>query len=199
MKCLLQVIILLISVLTLTAQSYEFSIVSDDNNTGDSYDFAFVVTPDFTNAAPNFADIQVNMAITSGNSIQAASFTELLGTGWQMNTALMGSALQGFGIGDESRDLWVFSLPVPTSALSTPHTSGVGIPLFSFVVDNSPTTGEITILENNDALATGLAGIGFVVGNVIDVSTINLGVYTVASKNNVKNNTKTNSVLIAET
>ncbi|WP_353780276.1 hypothetical protein, partial [Winogradskyella sp. 3972H.M.0a.05] len=113
--------------------------------------------------------MQVSFAITAGNSIEAGSFTALLGTGWQVNTALTGGTLQGFGIGDGSRDLWVFSLPVPTSALSTPHTAGVGIPIFSFVVDNAPDSGQIEIIENDDPLATGLAGIGFVVDNVINV------------------------------
>ncbi len=154
--------------LSLTAQSYDFGIVSDYSGTGDSYDFTFVATPDFDNANPNMADIQLTVAISTGNTIQTNSFTELFGTDWQVNTALTGTTLQGFGIGDGSRDIWVFSLPVPTSALTTPHSTGVGIPMLSFVVDNMPTSGEIAILENNDPIATGLAGIGFVVDNVIN-------------------------------
>ncbi|WP_353780277.1 T9SS type A sorting domain-containing protein, partial [Winogradskyella sp. 3972H.M.0a.05] len=142
---------------------------SDYNNTASPYEFTFVATPDFDNADPNMADMQLTVAITAGNSIQSNSFTELFGTGWQVNTALTGSILQNnFGIGDGSRDLWIFSLPVPSSELTTVHTTGVGIPVLSFIVDNMPTSGEIAILENNDPIAVALAGVGFVVDNVIN-------------------------------
>ncbi|WP_353777642.1 T9SS type A sorting domain-containing protein [Winogradskyella sp. 3972H.M.0a.05] len=168
MKRLLH-ILLLITSLSLTGQNYQFGIVSDYNNTDNPYEFTFVATPDFTNADPNMADIQITLAITSGNAIQASSFTEILGSGWQVNTALTGSILQNnFGIGDGTKDLWIFSLPVPTSELTTSHNAGVAIPIFSFIVDNAPTSGEIEILENNDPIALALAGFGFVVDNVIN-------------------------------
>lgn len=167
MKTILQALLILMTV-SLSAQSYDFAIVSDYNGTGDPYEFTFVATPDFDNANPNMADIQLAVAITAGNSIEVGSFTEVFGSDWQLNTALTGSTLQGFGIGDGSRDLWVFSLPVPTSALTTTHTTGVGIPMFSFVVDNTPSSGMIEILENSDPVALALAGIGFVVDNVIN-------------------------------
>ena len=168
MKRTLQ-ILLMTACLSLAAQSYDFGIVSDYNGNGDPYEFTFVATPDFDNANPNMADIQITLAITAGNSIQTNSFTELFGTDWQVNTALTGSILQNnFGIGDGSMDIWVFSLPVPTSALTTAHNTGVGIPMLSFIVDNTPSSGMIEILENNDPIAIGLAGIGFVVDNVIN-------------------------------
>ncbi|WP_353778749.1 hypothetical protein, partial [Winogradskyella sp. 3972H.M.0a.05] len=66
MKRILQ-IVLMATTMTLTAQTYEFSVVSDYNNTGDTYEMTFVATPDFTNASPNFADMQVSFAITAGN------------------------------------------------------------------------------------------------------------------------------------
>ncbi|WP_422105671.1 T9SS type A sorting domain-containing protein [Winogradskyella sp.] len=167
MKTILQTLLIVMTV-SLTAQSYDFGIVSDYNGTGNPYEFTFVATPDFDNTDPNMADIQLTVAISAGNSIQANSFTELFGTNWQVNTALTGSTIQGFGIGDGSKDIWVFSLPVPTSELTTPHATGVGIPVLSFVVDNAPSSGMIEILENNDPIALALAGIGFVVDNVIN-------------------------------
>ncbi|WP_353779574.1 T9SS type A sorting domain-containing protein [Winogradskyella sp. 3972H.M.0a.05] len=168
MKTILQTLLMAMT-LSLTAQSYQFGIVSDYNNTANPYEFTFVTTPNFDNSDPNMADMQITLAITSGNSIAAGSFTELFGTGWQVNTALTGSVLQGnFGIGDGTKDLWIFSLPVPSSELTTPHTTGVGIPVLSFIVDNMPTSGEIEILENNDPIALALAGFGFVVDNVIN-------------------------------
>ena len=169
MKKLVQLIVLIITI-NASAQQYKFSIVSDYNNIGNAYEFTLIATPDFTNADPNMADIQFTIAISSGNSIQTNSFTELLGSNWQVNTALSGSILQtNFGIGDGSKDLWLFTLPVPTSALTTAHTSGTGIPLVSFIVDNGPTSGMIEILENSDSIAIGLSGIGFVVDNTINV------------------------------
>lgn len=168
MKKIIQIIVLLMTCLA-TAQSYEFSIISDYNNTGDPYELTFVATPDFTNTAPNLADMQVTFAITPGNSIETNSFMPLLGTGWQINTVLTGILMQQtFGIGDATRDLWVFTLPVPTSVLTTSHTAGEGIPIFSFIVANTPTVGQIAILENNDPLATALSGIGAVVDNVLN-------------------------------
>ncbi|WP_353780238.1 T9SS type A sorting domain-containing protein [Winogradskyella sp. 3972H.M.0a.05] len=167
MKTILQTVLILMT-LSLTAQQYQFGIVSDYNNTANPYEFTFVATPNFDNANPNMADMQLTVAITAGNSIQPSSFTELFGTGWQVNTALTGATLQGFGVGDGSKDLWIFSLPVPTSELTTPHTTNAGIPILSFVVDNMPTSGEIAILENSDPIALSLAGVGFVVDNVIN-------------------------------
>ncbi|WP_353780246.1 T9SS type A sorting domain-containing protein [Winogradskyella sp. 3972H.M.0a.05] len=168
MKRLLQIILMTLS-FSLMSQNYQFGIVSDYNNTGNPYEFTFVATPDFDNAAPNFADIQLTVSISTGNTMQVNSFTEIIGTNWQVNTGLTGSTLQGFGAGDGSRDLWIFSLPVPTSALTTPHSTGQEIPLLSFVVDNDPDSGSIAILENDDPIAVALAGIGFVVDNVINV------------------------------
>ena len=119
MKTILQTLFMVMT-LSLSAQNYQFGIVSDYNNTANLYEFTFVATPDFDNADPNMADIQLALTITAGNSIAPGSFTELLGTGWQVNTALSGSVLQGsFGIGDGTKDLWIFSLPVPSSALTT--------------------------------------------------------------------------------
>ncbi|MEO1030188.1 MAG: T9SS type A sorting domain-containing protein [Bacteroidota bacterium] len=166
-KTVLQIMLMMVTI-SLTSQSYQFGIVSDYYATGNPFEFTFVATPDFDNANPNMADIQLSLAITTGNSIQANSFTALLGSGWQINTALTGTTLQGFGIGDGSKDIWVFTLPVPTSALTTPHTTDIGIPVFSFIVDNTPTSGMIAILENDDPIATALAGLGFVVDNVIN-------------------------------
>ncbi|MEO1030189.1 MAG: T9SS type A sorting domain-containing protein [Bacteroidota bacterium] len=168
MKRLLQML-LMVTILSSTAQSYEFSVIRDYNNTGSNYELTFLATPDFTNAGPNFADVQVTFAVTAGTSIQTNSFTALLGLGWQVNTGITGTFMQSFGIGDGSKDLWVFTLPVPASALTTSHTAGQGIPIFSFVVDNTPTSGQVELIENDDPLVTGLSGIGFVVDNGINV------------------------------
>ncbi len=166
----IQLILALTISTALTAQEYGFGILSDYNTTGNAYEFTFVATPDFTNPDPNFADMQLTIAVTAGNTIEANSFTEILGSGWQVNTALTGSVLQtNFGIGDGSKDIWVFSLPVPTAELSTPHTIGEGIPVLSFVVDNNPSSGMIEILPNDNSIATELAGVGFVVDNLINV------------------------------
>ncbi len=158
--------------LSLTAQEYGFGIISDYNTTGNPYEFTFVATPDFTNPSPNFADIQITLAVSAGNTIEASSFTEILGSGWQVNTALTGAVIQGppFNVGDGSKDLWIFTLPVPTSALTISHIADESIPFLSFIVDNMPNTGVIEILENSDPIATGLAGVGFVVDNLINAN-----------------------------
>lgn len=173
MKQLLQ-FILLLSSLSLWSQNYKFALFSDYNGNGDPYEFTFVITPDFDNASPQFADMQLTLAISTGNSIQDNSFTKILGSGnggvsWNINTNATGPQLQTLGIGDGSLDLWVFTLPSPTAALTTVHSSGVDIPVFTFVVDNAPTTGEISILENSDAIAMTLSGFGLVVDNLINV------------------------------
>lgn len=152
------------------AQEYGFGIFSDYSMTSNAYEFTFVATPNFSNPDPNFADIQLTLAISTGNTIQANSVNEILGSGWQVNTALTGPVLQtNFGIGDGSKDLWIFTLPVPTSALTVAHTMGEGIPVLSFVVDNTPNSGTLEILDNSDPISVALNNVGFDVNNLINV------------------------------
>ncbi|WP_411894867.1 T9SS type A sorting domain-containing protein [Winogradskyella sp. A2] len=154
----------------INAQQYTFGIISDYNGTGNPEEITFVATPDFTNANPEYSDIRVTMAITSGIGLEANSLTPLFGTEWTVNVSFTGLAiLSAFGVGDGSKDLLVFTLPAPTSLLTQPSTAGIGIPMFSVDVGTVSEDWVIEILDNNDPIMTGLASNGFTLSQTINV------------------------------
>ncbi|WP_299434421.1 T9SS type A sorting domain-containing protein [uncultured Aquimarina sp.] len=154
-KQLLSLAILLLTTITISAQSYQYGLVQDFNNTGEIYEYTFVVVPDFANGAVSVGSVNITISISTGNTL--SNFTQINGTNWASNTNFTAMVLNGFTAGDGTRDLWTFSREASVALGIASHTAGQQIPLFSFVVANMPTTGDITLTENTDAIIVDLA------------------------------------------
>ncbi|MBW1295370.1 T9SS type A sorting domain-containing protein [Aquimarina litoralis] len=153
-KQLLSLAILFFSIWTISAQSYRYGLVRDYNNTGANYEFTFVIIPDFDNGNVLVGAAQITISITAGNTF--SNFTQINGNNWQ-STVFNAANLNSFSAGDGTRDLWAFNRTSDSPLNIASHTTGQQIPLFSFVVDNMPTTGDITLTENTDATIVDLA------------------------------------------
>lgn len=154
-KQLLYILLFLLGSMTMTAQSYQYGLVQDFNNTGENYEYTFVIVPDFANGAVEVGSVNITISISTGNTL--TSFTQINGSNWQENTAFTATVLNSFTAGDGTRDLWTFSRTSSSQLTIASHTVGEQIPLFSFVVDNMPTTGDITLTENTDAVIVDLS------------------------------------------
>lgn len=136
--------------LTAHSQGYEFGIV---HNTGNN--FSVVAIPDFDGTDTDISDVGFGVMLPTGN-IDVANLSQFNGRSWTSNE-VTASQLTGLGLGDGTRDLFILNMPPGQTILS--HTSGQPIILVSFDVTNMPTTGELSILPNNDPIATGLGGV----------------------------------------
>ncbi|MDH7447656.1 T9SS type A sorting domain-containing protein [Aquimarina sp. 2201CG14-23] len=172
-KLILSIALLLLTTMMVSAQSYTFGLVRDFNSTGNPHEYTWVMTPDFTDATPNFGSIQLTVAISTGNTL--TNYTEILDP--FLNDPIVDItgpilAASPFFLGDGSLDLWIFTMGEPSSSpVTAPHMAGVPIPILSFEVANNPTSGTIAILENNDPISVGLFGFG---NNVSNIGTIQL-------------------------
>jgi len=154
-KQLTFIITLLFGVVTMTAQTYQYGLVRDFNNTGENYEYTFVIVPDFANGSVEVGSVNITISISTGNTL--TSFTQINGSNWDDNTNFTVAVLNGFTAGDGTRDLWTFSREASSQLTIASHTAGQQIPLFSFVVANMPTSGDITLTENTDAVIVDLA------------------------------------------
>jgi len=154
-KQLLSLAILLLTTITISAQTYQYGLVRDFGNTGENYEYTFVVVPDFANGTVEVGSVNITISISTGNTL--TSFTEINGSNWNDNTNFTATVLNGFTAGDGTRDLWTFSREASVQLTIASHTANQQIPLFSFVVANMPTTGDITLTENTDAVIVDLA------------------------------------------
>ncbi len=132
------------------SQGYEFGIVHNSN-----YNFSIVAIPDFTSSGnTDISDIGFALMLPTGNNdiITVSQFNTRT---WSV-TEVPASTLSSFGLGDGTRDAFVFNLPPGQTLLS--HTTSEQIELVNFDVSNSPTSGFLEILSNTDSIAMGLGG-----------------------------------------
>jgi len=154
-KQIISVVIFLITTITISAQTYQYGLVRDFNNTGENYEYTFVIVPDFANGAVEVGSVNITISISTGNTL--TNFTQINGSNWDENTNFTATVLSGFTAGDGTRDLWTFSREASSQLTIASHTAVQQIPLFSFVVANMPTTGDITLTENTDVVIVDLA------------------------------------------
>ncbi len=152
MKKYYTTLILSLTVLFCTAQGYEFGIVHISN-----YDFKIVAIPDFDSSGnTDISDIGFALMLPAGSFDITNDIGLLSGTDWTV-TEYDATFLTGQGLGDGTKDAFQFNLPPGQSILS--HTSGQQIDLVSFSITNSPISGEMSILLNNDPIAVGAGGV----------------------------------------
>ncbi len=152
MKKYYATLILSLTVLFCTAQGYEFGIVHISN-----YDFKIVAIPDFDSSGnTDISDIGFALMLPTGSFDITNDVGLLTGRDWTV-TEYDATFLTGQGLGDGTKDAFQFNLPPGQSILS--HTSGQQIDLVSFSITNSPVSGEISILLNNDPIAVGAGGV----------------------------------------
>lgn len=136
------------------AQNYELGIVHISN-----YDFKIVAIPDFNSSGNTDAsDIGFTLVLPTGN-VDATNPTGLLTARTWSISQYDATFLSGLGLGDGTKDVFLFNLPPGQSLFS--HTSGQQIDLVSFTITGSPTDDEVYFLLNNDPIALGA-------GNVLD-------------------------------
>lgn len=132
------------------SQGYEFGIVHNSN-----YNFSIVANPDFTSSGnTDISDIGFTLMLPAGNN-DIVSVSQFNTRTWSV-TEVPASTLSSFGLGDGTRDAFVFNLPPGQTLLS--HTDSEQIELVNFDISNSPTSGFLEILSNTDSIAMGLGG-----------------------------------------
>lgn len=158
----------------MTAQTYNFGLVQGYNG-GTDYDITVFAYPDFTRTganAPTAADGNVMLVADTGNNINlpAASATEYEGGNAWIEDSLPNDAgtLQAAGFGDGTRDFFYYSRD-NTILINHDVTAGTPFPMFTVNV-GTPNSGVLSLLANNDPLATQLGGAGFPVANVYNAS-----------------------------
>lgn len=135
-----------------SAQSYEFGIIHISD-----YDFKVIAIPDFDSAGDtDISDVGFSLILPTG-SVDVTNPVGLLTARTWTVQEFDAAFLDGLDLGDGSQDVFQFNLPPGQSLLS--HTSGQQIELVSFTITNSPVTGEMSFLLNNDPIATGAGGV----------------------------------------
>ena len=133
-------------------QSYDFGIVHVSG-----YDFKVVAIPDFDSSGDtDISDVGFTLMLPAGNADITNVVGQLSGRPWA-TSEFDATFLTGAGLGDGTRDAWVFNLPPGQTLLA--HTSGVQFDLVTFTVSNSPGSGVISLLANSDPIATGAGGV----------------------------------------
>ena len=148
------------------SQSYQFGIVNNDN-----YNFSIVAIPDFDGTDTDISDIGFAIMLPAG-SADIINTSQFNGRNWTLNE-VTASQLTGFGLGDGTRDAFILNLPPGQSIVS--HTANNPIVLVSFEVSNSPSSGAMEILTNDDPIAIGLGGVvdSFYNANIDETTTQN--------------------------
>lgn len=131
--------------------SYKFGIVHLSNN-----DFKIVAIPRLNRIDTDISDIGFTLMLPAGiaNIINESGL--LGGRVWTVQE-LDAAFLSGMGLGDGTRDAFQFNLPAGQTILS--HTINQQIDLVSFQVNNSPISGVMSFLLNNDPIAIGAGGV----------------------------------------
>lgn len=150
MKQFYTVIITLLISFTVSSQSYQFGIVSNNN-----YNFSIIAMPDFDATDTDISDIGFAIMLPAGNA-DLVNISQFNTRTWTANE-VTAAQLNSLSLGDGTRDGFAMNLPPGQTMLS--HTSGVPFILVSFDVSNMPMTGQIELLSNSDPIAQGLGGV----------------------------------------
>ena len=150
MKTFYSILLLVFITVNSYAQTYSYGIVHTDN-----YNFKVVAIPDF-DASTDASDMGFTLTLPAG-SIDINNVSSLLAARTWTMQEFDAAFLTGQGLGDGSRDVFLFNNPPGQSLIA--HTAGEQIDLVSFSVSNMPTSGELTFLDNTDAVATGAGGV----------------------------------------
>ncbi len=152
MKNLYFSIVFIITVLFSYGQAYEFGIVHVN-----SFDFKVVAIPDFDSSGnTDISDVGFTLMLPAGNADITNVVGQLSGRAWS-TSEFDAAFLTGQGLGDGTRDAWLFNLPPGQTLLA--HTTGQQIDLVTFTVSNTPGSGVISLLDNSDPIATGAGGV----------------------------------------
>lgn len=150
----------------MSAQTYNFGLVQGYNG-GTDYDITVFAYPDFTAVSPNeptAADAGVTLIADTGNGIgvnpvPTAEYEG--GPAWVEDAGVPddASTLQGFGIGDGTKDCYRFDR---SNAVLIQHdvNAGVGFPMFTFQVTGSPSSGVLEIAANSSQIILDFQGVG---------------------------------------
>lgn len=150
MKQLYTVFIFTIIALTSHAQNgYEFALVHDGGNM-----FSVTATPNFDGTDTDVSDIGFALMLPAGVN-DVINLSQFNGRAWSA-TEVTAAQLTGLGLGDGTRDGFAMNLPPGQTIIS--HTNGIAFTLVSFEVSNTPTSGLLEILVNDDPIALGLGG-----------------------------------------
>lgn len=149
MKNIYTLILFLISISLTNAQGYDFGIIYNSD-----YNFSVVAIPNFDVVDSDVSDIGFSILLPDGD-FDATNLTQFNGRNWTL-TQVLAVQLTGLGLGDGTRDAFVFTLPPGQTILS--HNTGELITLVSFDITNMPSFGLIELLANDDPIAIGLSG-----------------------------------------
>ena len=154
----------------LTAQDYAFTLI----NNGD-YSFTIAAVPDFNSGTfePITQSYGFVIVLPDGVTVTATSYLP-------SGTAGTATFIDGANVvtyDPEMADNDLYLITTDTAGRKFPaHTSGQIIPMVTLTVNGSPTTGEISLLDNSSTLATAPALLGsldsFVQVDVIDDGTV---------------------------
>ena len=157
--------LLILSICTY-AQSYQFGIV---HNSG--YNFKVVAIPDFTSSGnTDISDIGFSLVLPAGTVDVINQNSLMSGRTWTLQQ-FDATFLTGLGLGDGSKDVFLFNNPPGQSLVS--HNSGDQIDLVSFDISGMPTTDEMYFLLNSDPIAMGAGSVldSFFNSNIDNTST----------------------------
>jgi hypothetical protein len=148
MKKIYKAILITFFSINIYSQGYEFGIIHNSN-----FNFSIVAIPDFTSSGnTDISDIGFALMLPTGNS-DIIGVSQFFTRTWSV-TEVPASTLSTLGLGDGTRDAFVFNLPPGQTILS--HTNGEQIELVNFDISNNPQSGYLEILSNNDSIAIGL-------------------------------------------
>ena len=136
------------------AQGYSFTLLDDGN-----YDFTLAAVTGFDSGtfAPLVQSYGFTLVVPDGVTITFNSYSPTGTAGTP--TAIPGTNVAGFDPTMADKDLYLITADAAGAPFAA-HGNGATINLVSFTVNGMPTTGELTVLDNNStlAMAPGLAG-----------------------------------------
>ena len=152
MKTTLLTLLFIGSILTSSAQTYSFTLLQNSD-----YNYTVAAVPDFDSGTdmPNLESFGTTIMLQEGATVDVNnitfSFLSLDSTTFFDATTLNDA--------DPGQDRSATLIVTPSGVASLPaHNALDVIPLITFDVLGSPSTGEISILDNNSALATAASG-----------------------------------------
>ncbi len=151
MKTKLLLLLALTLGLTIQAQTYQFSL---QQNTG--YNFSIIATPDYSKTAPFPTISQIAFTIMVPDGVTASDATFV---GGNVGSAAVFTALDAAD-SEPGRDALNFSNNYDPRIALSEHVAGTPFVVATFDILGSPTTGNITLLDNGSTLATAPAAGG---------------------------------------
>ncbi len=152
MKTTLLSLLFIGSVLVTNAQNYSFTLIQNSD-----YNYTVAAVPDFNSGTdmPNLESFGTTIMLQEGATVDVNnitfSFLSLDSTTF-FDVATLNDA-------DPGQDRSATLIVTPSGVASLPaHAASEVIPLITFDVLGAPTTGEISILDNNSALANAASG-----------------------------------------